>query len=214
MGGARAAQALHAIKADGLAGLRYRPPLAERFGLDAPVVRWKQVRQEIHDEVCAKGYDPEHNTFTKYYGSKELDAAALGVVLLGFLPGSDQRVTGTITAVRDGLGHDGFISRYSTAETDDGLPGSEGQPSPARSGSSPRWPERAARRGACTVRATARPDQRPRPALGEVRRRPARPDRQLPTGIQSPGADQRRGYGHGRDPSSNRQKHPRILGLI
>jgi GH15 family glucan-1,4-alpha-glucosidase len=119
MGGARAAQALHAIKADGLAGLRYRPPLAERFGLDARVVRWKQVRQEIHDEVCAKGYDPERNTFTQYYGSKELDAAALAVVLLAFLPGSDQRVTGTINAVRDGLGHDGFISRYSTAETDD-----------------------------------------------------------------------------------------------
>jgi GH15 family glucan-1,4-alpha-glucosidase len=101
--------------------------LAERFGLDAPVERWKQVRREIHDEVCAKGYDPERNTFTQYYGSKELDAAALAVVLLGFLPGSDQRVTGTINAVRDGLGHDGFISRYSTAETDDGLPGSEGQ---------------------------------------------------------------------------------------
>jgi GH15 family glucan-1,4-alpha-glucosidase len=101
--------------------------LAERFRLDAPVERWKQIRQEIHDEVCEKGYDPERNTFTQYYGSKELDAAALAVALVGFLPGSDPRVTGTIDAVRDGLGHDGFISRYSTAETDDGLPGSEGQ---------------------------------------------------------------------------------------
>jgi GH15 family glucan-1,4-alpha-glucosidase len=101
--------------------------LAERFGLDAPLDRWRQVRQEIHDEVCDKGYDAERGTFTQYYGSKELDAAALAVVLVGFLPGSDPRVTGTIDAVRDGLGHDGFISRYSTAETDDGLPGSEGQ---------------------------------------------------------------------------------------
>jgi GH15 family glucan-1,4-alpha-glucosidase len=101
--------------------------LAERFGLDAPLDRWRQVRQEIHDEVCDKGYDAERRTFTQYYGSRELDAAALAVVLVGFLPGSDPRVTGTIDAVRDGLGHDGFISRYSTAETDDGLPGSEGQ---------------------------------------------------------------------------------------
>jgi GH15 family glucan-1,4-alpha-glucosidase len=101
--------------------------LAERFGLDTPVERWKQIRQEIHDEVCEKGYDPERNTFTQYYGSKELDAAALAVALVGFLPGSDPRVTGTINAVRDGLGYDGFISRYSTAETDDGLPGTEGQ---------------------------------------------------------------------------------------
>jgi GH15 family glucan-1,4-alpha-glucosidase len=101
--------------------------IVERFGLDAPVERWKQIRQEIHDEVCEKGYDAERGTFTQYYGSEELDAAALAVARVGFLPGSDRRVTGTINAVRDGLGHDGFISRYSTAETDDGLPGSEGQ---------------------------------------------------------------------------------------
>ena len=101
--------------------------IAERFGLDAPVERWKQIRQEIHDEVCEKGYDAERGTFTQYYGSEELDAAALAVARVGFLPGSDRRVTGTINAIRDGLGHDGFISRYSTAETDDGLPGSEGQ---------------------------------------------------------------------------------------
>jgi GH15 family glucan-1,4-alpha-glucosidase len=101
--------------------------LAERFDLDAPLDRWRQVRQEVHAEVCEKGYDAQRRTFTQYYGSKELDAAALAVVLVGFLPGSDPRVTGTIDAVRDGLGHDGFISRYSTAETDDGLPGTEGQ---------------------------------------------------------------------------------------
>jgi GH15 family glucan-1,4-alpha-glucosidase len=101
--------------------------IVERFGLDAPVERWKQIRQEIHDEVCEKGYDAERGTFTQYYGSEELDAAALAVARVGFLPGSDRRVTGTINAIRDGLGHDGFISRYSTAETDDGLPGSEGQ---------------------------------------------------------------------------------------
>ena len=101
--------------------------LAEHFGLDAPLDRWRQVRQEIHDEVCEKGYDAERGTFTQYYGSKELDAAALAVVLVGFLPASDPRVTGTIDAVRDGLGHDGFISRYSTADTDDGLSGTEGQ---------------------------------------------------------------------------------------
>ncbi len=101
--------------------------LAERFDLDAPLDRWRQVRQEIHAEVCEKGYDSQRGTFTQYYGSQELDAAALAVALVGFLPGSDPRVTGTIDAVRDGLGHDGFVSRYSTAETDDGLPGTEGQ---------------------------------------------------------------------------------------
>jgi GH15 family glucan-1,4-alpha-glucosidase len=101
--------------------------VAERLQLDLPVDRWKRVRQEIHDDVCEKGYDAQRNTFTQYYGSKELDASTLTIPLVGFLPGDDSRVTGTIDAVSAELGHDGFISRYSTAETDDGLPGTEGQ---------------------------------------------------------------------------------------
>jgi GH15 family glucan-1,4-alpha-glucosidase len=101
--------------------------LAERFELEAPLERWRQVRDEIHAEVCERGYDPERNTFTQYYGSKELDASVLNIPLVGFLPGDDERVTGTIDAVWEELGRDGFVSRYSTAETDDGLPGDEGQ---------------------------------------------------------------------------------------
>jgi GH15 family glucan-1,4-alpha-glucosidase len=101
--------------------------LAERFGLEAPVDRWKEVRDEIHQEVCERGYDRERRTFTQYYGSKELDASTLNIPLVGFLPGTDERVTGTIDAIWRELGHDGFVSRYSTDETDDGLPGSEGQ---------------------------------------------------------------------------------------
>ncbi len=101
--------------------------LTERFGLEAPVERWRQVRDEIHAEVCERGYDLERRTFTQYYGSKELDASVLNIPLVGFLPGTDERVTGTIDAVWSELGRDGFVSRYSTADTDDGLPGDEGQ---------------------------------------------------------------------------------------
>ena len=101
--------------------------LAEKFGLDAPVERWRQVRDEIHREVCERGYDRERRTFTQYYGSTELDASVLNIPLVGFLPGTDERVTGTIDAISRELGRDGFVSRYSTAETDDGLPGDEGQ---------------------------------------------------------------------------------------
>jgi GH15 family glucan-1,4-alpha-glucosidase len=101
--------------------------LAERFELDAPLERWTAIRDEIHAEVCDQGYDSERRTFTQYYGSKELDASVLNIPLVGFLPGSDDRVTGTIDAVWRELGHDGFVSRYSTAETDDGLAGDEGQ---------------------------------------------------------------------------------------
>jgi GH15 family glucan-1,4-alpha-glucosidase len=101
--------------------------MAERFELDGPVDRWKQVRDEIHAEVCERGYDVERRTFTQYSGSRELDASVLNIPLVGFLPGTDERVTGTIDAVLSELGRDGFVSRYSTAESDDGLPGDEGQ---------------------------------------------------------------------------------------
>jgi GH15 family glucan-1,4-alpha-glucosidase len=101
--------------------------LVERFDLAAPVQRWARVRDEIHKEVCERGYDAERNTFTQYYGSRELDASTLTIPLHGFLPATDERVTGTIDAVWRELGADGFVARYSTDETDDGLPGSEGQ---------------------------------------------------------------------------------------
>jgi GH15 family glucan-1,4-alpha-glucosidase len=101
--------------------------IAEEFELEAPLERWKQVRDEIHREVCERGYDPERRTFTQYYGSKELDASVLNIPLVGFLPGTDERVTGTIDAIISELGRDGFVSRYSTADTDDGLAGDEGQ---------------------------------------------------------------------------------------
>jgi GH15 family glucan-1,4-alpha-glucosidase len=101
--------------------------LAEQFELEAPLERWKQTREDIHEEVCEQGYDAERRTFTQYYGSKELDASVLNIPLVGFLPGTDERVTGTIDAIARELGRDGFVSRYSTADTDDGLAGDEGQ---------------------------------------------------------------------------------------
>jgi GH15 family glucan-1,4-alpha-glucosidase len=101
--------------------------IAERFELDGPIDRWKRIRDEIHREVCERGYDRERRTFTQYYGSRELDASVLNIPLVGFLPGTDERVTGTIDAITRELGRDGFVSRYSTTETDDGLPGDEGQ---------------------------------------------------------------------------------------
>jgi GH15 family glucan-1,4-alpha-glucosidase len=101
--------------------------LAEAFGLEAPLERWSATRDAIHREVCERGYDAERGTFTQYYGSDELDASTLTIPLVGFLPPTDERVTGTIDAVWRELGRDGFVSRYSTEATDDGLTGDEGQ---------------------------------------------------------------------------------------
>ncbi|MCX4583051.1 glycoside hydrolase family 15 protein [Streptomyces sp. NBC_01481] len=89
--------------------------------------RWRTMRDEVHREVCEKGFDPVRNTFTQSYGSVELDAAALLIPRVGFLPPDDPRVIGTVDAVREELGTGGLVRRYSTdSRTVDGLPGGEG----------------------------------------------------------------------------------------
>ncbi|MER5912846.1 glycoside hydrolase family 15 protein [Streptomyces sp. NPDC001982] len=88
---------------------------------------WRALRDDVHRDVCEKGYDPERNTFTQSYGSRELDAALLLIPRAGFLPPDDPRVIGTVDAVRAELGHDGFLRRYDTSGAAvDGLPGDEG----------------------------------------------------------------------------------------
>jgi GH15 family glucan-1,4-alpha-glucosidase len=93
-----------------------------------PIGHWRQLRDEIHAEVCNKGFDSELNSFTQYYGSKLLDASLLMLAPVGFLPPDDPRVVGTVEAVQKGLVIDGFVRRYQT-DTDedvDGLKGTEG----------------------------------------------------------------------------------------
>ncbi len=98
----------------------------EQSGFDGPLDRWRRLRAEIHDDVCAKGYDSLRNTFTQFYGSKGLDAALLLLPQVGFLPATDERIVGTVRAVQRELCADGFIQRYDTSEGLDGLPPGEG----------------------------------------------------------------------------------------
>ncbi|WP_046727966.1 glycoside hydrolase family 15 protein [Streptomyces humi] len=101
--------------------------LEEHAELKGELEGWRAFRDEVHQEVCEKGFDPERNTFTQYYGSRELDASLLLIPRLGFLPADDPRVIGTVDAIRDDLGHGGFLRRYDTdAIGVDGMPGGEG----------------------------------------------------------------------------------------
>lgn len=102
--------------------------LEEYADLPGDLEGWRELRDEVHRDVCENGYDPERNTFTQYYGSQELDASLLLIPRFGFLPPDDPRVVGTVDAVREALGHDGFVRRYDTAADTpvDGLPGDEG----------------------------------------------------------------------------------------
>jgi GH15 family glucan-1,4-alpha-glucosidase len=96
--------------------------------------RWREIRDQIHAEVCEKGYDAKRGTFTQYYGSTELDAAVLLIPEVGFLPPDDPRVVSTVETIEKELTSDGLVLRYtqqgvtdSAAETNvDGLTGSEG----------------------------------------------------------------------------------------
>jgi GH15 family glucan-1,4-alpha-glucosidase len=98
----------------------------ERFDLEGPVERWRALRAEIHAEVCDRGFDAGRNTFTQSYGSRVLDASLLLIPTMGFLPADDPRVIGTVAAVERELCRDGFVLRYPTDESDDGLPPGEG----------------------------------------------------------------------------------------
>jgi GH15 family glucan-1,4-alpha-glucosidase len=101
----------------------------ERFGRAGPVERWREIRREIHHEVCERGFDAELNSFTQSYGSKRLDASLLVIPLVGFLPPDDPRMVGTVTAIERELVRDGFVYRYTPdeeARSVDGLPPGEG----------------------------------------------------------------------------------------
>ncbi len=99
---------------------------AEQFGLEAPLARWRELAAAIHADVCRRGFDPELGSFVQSYGSKHLDASLLLLPLVGFLPPDDPRVRGTLQAIERRLLVDGFVMRYDTAATDDGLPPGEG----------------------------------------------------------------------------------------
>ena len=98
----------------------------ERWGLDGPVDSWRRTREEIHREVCERGWDAERSTFTQSYDSQALDASLLMIPQVGFLPPDDPRVHGTIDAIQRELCVDGFVLRYPTDVAEDGLPPGEG----------------------------------------------------------------------------------------
>ncbi|MFE2093660.1 glycoside hydrolase family 15 protein [Streptomyces sp. NPDC059460] len=101
--------------------------LIESGDIEGPLERWRELRDDIHRDVCDNGYDKERNTFTQSYGSRELDASLLLIPQMGFLPPDDKRVIGTIEAIQRELStEDGFVLRYPTKGEDAGVDGLEG----------------------------------------------------------------------------------------
>ncbi len=98
----------------------------ERYDGGGDIKRWKKNRDMIHKEVCEKGFNKRLNSFVQAYGSKQLDASCLRIGLVGFLPMDDPRIIGTVEAIEKRLMKDGFVQRYDTRTTDDGLQSGEG----------------------------------------------------------------------------------------
>jgi GH15 family glucan-1,4-alpha-glucosidase len=89
--------------------------------------QWREIADEIHAEVCERGFDRDLNSFVQAYGSKRLDASLLLIPMVGFLPPEDPRVRGTLRAIEDRLLiDDEFVLRYETEDVHDGLPPGEG----------------------------------------------------------------------------------------
>jgi GH15 family glucan-1,4-alpha-glucosidase len=99
---------------------------AERYRAEAPVNEWRKVRDAIHGEVCDRGFHRKRNSFVQAYESDLLDASLLTIPLVGFLPADDPRVKGTVAAIEKELVHEGFVARYDSRATNDGLPPGEG----------------------------------------------------------------------------------------
>ncbi len=99
---------------------------AEAFGLPAPLAHWRALRATMHATICRDGFDAAQNSFTQSFGRPELDASALQIPIMGFLPPNDPRVRGTVAAIERHLLRDGLMQRYRSEAGADGLPPGEG----------------------------------------------------------------------------------------
>ncbi len=98
----------------------------EQYDGGGDIKGWKKNRDLLHKEICAKGFNKKLNSFTQSYGSTDLDASCLRIGLVGFLPMDDPRIIGTVEAIQKHLMADGFVQRYNTRKSKDGLPPGEG----------------------------------------------------------------------------------------
>jgi GH15 family glucan-1,4-alpha-glucosidase len=100
--------------------------IGEQVGGAGRIDGLRRIRDDIHQDVCRRGFDPDLGSFVQAYGSKSLDASLLLLPLVGFLPPTDPRIVGTVKAIEQRLFVDGFVMRYDTGEVEDGLPPGEG----------------------------------------------------------------------------------------
>jgi GH15 family glucan-1,4-alpha-glucosidase len=98
-----------------LAGIRGDPEMQ---------ATWRATAQEIKEDILEHGV--RDGVLRQHYDTDKLDASTLLAAVFGFLPPDDERLRKSVDAIAQGLTEDGFVLRYRTDETDDGLSGKEG----------------------------------------------------------------------------------------
>ncbi|MBV9601367.1 MAG: glycoside hydrolase family 15 protein [Chloroflexi bacterium] len=98
--------------------------LADQLGAAERAAAWTSTREEIRQAILERGWSERAGAFTQSFGSDDLDASALMMPIVGFLPGDDPRMRATIDAIADRLTDErGLVYRY---RAHDGLAGDEG----------------------------------------------------------------------------------------
>ena len=117
----------HFVHSKVMAWVAFDRAANSQYAFDEPASHWRKIADEIHAEVCERGFNRELGSFVQAYGSKQLDASLLLIPIVGFLPPDDPRVKGTLRAVEERLLIGGeFVLRYETEDEHDGLPPGEG----------------------------------------------------------------------------------------
>jgi GH15 family glucan-1,4-alpha-glucosidase len=99
--------------------------LAEICGDPGRAAEWRATAEEIRADILEHGIS-DRGVLRKHYETDSLDASVLLAAIFGFLPGDDERLRATVKAISEELTENGFVLRYRTEETDDGLSGKEG----------------------------------------------------------------------------------------
>ena len=198
LGGARRAAALRLVEADVLGRARPRGEARRDPRRRRAPPSWRATAEEIRADILEHGVD-RRGVLRQHYDTDALDASMLLAAIFGFLPGDDERLRDTVLAIAEELTENGFVLRYRTEETDDGLSGKEGTflicsfwlvsalADRRRDAAGPR-PDGAAAARRVAARALRR----------GVRRRDRPPPRQLPPSVLAPRADRGRGAHHRR----------------
>ncbi len=97
----------------------------ELHGAEGPVEHWRELRETVRQEILEQGFDRDINSFVQHYDTTEVDASLLVIPLVGFLPGDDPRVLGTIERIEKELMRGGLLLRYRTEAGVDGIAGDE-----------------------------------------------------------------------------------------